>query len=402
MNSDPLSSPPVSPSSYDALLLVSFGGPEGPQDVMPFLENVVRGKDVPRQRLLEVARHYELFDGVSPINGQNRALLAALIAESNANGPRLPIYWGNRNWHPMLDETVAQMAEDGVQRALAFVTSPFGSYPGCRQYLEDIELARQTVGPAAPRIDKLRLFYNHPGFIHPAAERVAAAWNEIPPERREQTLLLFTAHSIPVAMAERSPYEQQLREAMNLVIGTLLSASPLPKGEVTTVLFDLAFQSRSGPLSQPWLEPDIRDRIRQLPAEGIQDIVVVPISFLAENMEVVYRCRRANQFPGGEHGSRLRPRRGSRRAVRRTGHQHGPCRCGGQSSALRAHDPRTGHRAARSGRTAADVGLRWPLARSVPRRLLPACLDGWIHYVAKSYTTMSCDPCRNPPIDRRY
>ncbi len=287
MSSDPPAAANL-PPSYDALLLVSFGGPEGPDDVMPFLENVVRGKDVPRQRLLEVARHYELFDGVSPINGQNRALLAALIAELNANGPRMPVYWGNRNWHPMLDEAVGQMAEDGVERALAFVTSPFGSYPGCRQYLEDIELARQTVGPAAPKIDKLRLFYNHPGFIDATAERVAAAWNEVPAERRDRTLLLFAAHSLPVAMAERSPYERQLREACRLVADALASISSLSTGEGTSAAWDLAFQSRSGPPSPPWLEPDVCDRIRQLPVEGIRDVVVVPIGFLAESMEVVY------------------------------------------------------------------------------------------------------------------
>jgi ferrochelatase len=261
---------------------------------MPFLEIVVRGKDVPRQRLLEVARHYELFDGVSPINGQNRALLAALVAELNAHGPQLPVYWGNRNWHPLLDDAVAQMAEDGVQHALAFVTSPFGSYPGCRQYLEDIERARQEVGPAAPHIDKLRLFYNHPGFIEPTVERVAAAWAEIPPERQPQARLLFTAHSIPTAMAERSPYERQLREACRLVTELLSVISPLPKGEGTTaatsppIPWDLVFQSRSGPPSQPWLEPDIHDRIRQLAAEGIRDIVVAPIGFLAEHTEVIY------------------------------------------------------------------------------------------------------------------
>jgi len=283
MSSDP-------PSSYDALLLVSFGGPEGPDDVMPFLENVVRGKDVPQQRLLEVARHYELFDGVSPINGQNRALLAALVAELNANGPQLPVYWGNRNWHPMLADAIGQMAEDGVERALAFVTSPFGSYPGCRQYIEDIERARQEVGPAAPHVDKLRLFYNHPGFIRPTAEHVAAAWSEIPPERREDALLLFTAHSIPTAMAERSPYERQLREACRLAAEPLAIISPLPKGEGTSnsIAWDLVFQSRSGPPSQPWLEPDIHDRIRHLRAEGIQDIVVAPIGFLAEHTEVIY------------------------------------------------------------------------------------------------------------------
>ncbi len=281
MNVDPPSAAPV-PHPYDALLLVSFGGPEGPDNVMPFLENVVRGKDVHHERLLEVARHYELFDGVSPLNGQNRALLAAIVAELNAHGPRLPVYWGNRNWHPMLDEAVGQMAEDGVARALAFVTSPFGSYPGCRQYLDDIEIARQTVGAAAPKIDKLRLFYNHPGFIQATAERLAAAWNEISPGRRPDTVLLFAAHSIPVALAERSPYEQQLREACRLVAEAVSESHPFG------VMWDVVFQSRGGPQSQPWLGPDIGDRIRQLPAEGIQDIVVAPIGFLAENMEVVY------------------------------------------------------------------------------------------------------------------
>jgi len=190
------------------------------------------------------------------------------------------------------------MAEDGVQRALAFVTSPFGSYPGCRQYLDDIQLARQTVGPAAPQIDKLRLFYNHPGFIEPMAERVAAAWAEVLPDRRDQTPLLFTAHSIPVAMAERSPYERQLCEACRLVAERVEKkweggsgkgeTKPLAISHDGNLSWHLVFQSRSGPPSQPWLEPDIRGRIRQLRAEGIQDIVVAPIGFLAEHVEVIY------------------------------------------------------------------------------------------------------------------
>lgn len=294
MRSVPTSPLPLPPSSCDALLLVSFGGPEGPDDVMPFLENVVRGKNVPHERLLEVAKHYELFDGVSPINGQNRALLAALVAELNAHGPQLPVYWGNRNWHPMLADAIAQMAEDGVRRALAFVTSPFGSYPGCRQYIEDIERAREEVGPDAPQIDKLRLFYNHPGFIEPMADRVAAALAEVPPERRDRAHILFTAHSIPQAMAERSPYERQLHEACRLVewsvVGGQWSATPNLKisKSPNPQPWDLVFQSRSGPPSQPWLVPDIRDRIRQLHADGIEDIVVVPIGFLAEHMEVIY------------------------------------------------------------------------------------------------------------------
>lgn len=277
-------------SSYDAILLLSFGGPEGREDVLPFLENVTRGKNIPRERLQEVAKHYELFDGVSPINSEIRALLTALVGELNAHGPQLPIYWGNRNWHPMLADTVQQMADDGIQHALAFVTSAFGSYPGCRQYLEDIEQARQTVGPDAPQIDKLRLFYNHPGFIESVADRVAAALAEIPQERRIAARLIFTAHSIPAAMAERSPYERQLREACRLVVERVTCDEGREKrGEGTVISWSLVFQSRSGPPSQPWLGPDIREHIRQShAAEKIADAVIVPLGFLVEHMEVVY------------------------------------------------------------------------------------------------------------------
>ncbi len=207
MSSAPPSLLPVPPSAYDAILLVSFGGPEGPDEVLPFLENVVQGKDVPRWRLLQAAQRYELFEGQSPINTQNRSLLAALVADLNAHGLSLPVYWGNRNWHPLLADTVRQMADDGVRRALALVTSAFGSYPSCRQYLENIERARQEVGPDAPQIDKLRLFYNHPGFIEPMAERVIAALVQIPVERRSAARLIYTAHSIPAAMAQHAPYE---------------------------------------------------------------------------------------------------------------------------------------------------------------------------------------------------
>ena len=273
--------------SYDALLLVSFGGPEGPDDVVPFLENVVHGKDVPRWRLLQVAQRYELFDGLSPMNAQNRALLAALVGELNAHGLQLPVYWGNRNWHPLLADTVRQMTEDGVRRALALVTSAFGSYSGCRQYLEDIERARQQVGPEAPQIDKLRLFYNHPGFIGPMAERVASALGEIPADRRRAAKLIYTAHSIPAAMAQRCPYERQLREACRLVTER---AGPLAASQDRANFhWDLVFQSRSGPPSQAWLEPDIRDYLRELSAAGVvRDVVIAPIGFLAENIEVVY------------------------------------------------------------------------------------------------------------------
>lgn len=264
--------------AYDAVLLVSFGGPEKADDVAPFLENVLRGKNVPQQRLEEVAEHYDRFGGVSPINAQNRALLAALLAELNAHGPRLPVYWGNRNWHPLLPDTLRQMAEEGIGRALAFVTSAFASYSGCRQYLGDIERARQAVGPNAPEVDKIRLFYNHPGFVEPMVDRVTAALDEVPEEGRKDARIVYTAHSIPAAMAAKCDYQRQLREACRLVSERLEGPD-----------WHLAYQSRSGPASQPWLEPDVGDLLRQL-AEGgeIRDVVIVPIGFLSEHMEVIY------------------------------------------------------------------------------------------------------------------
>ncbi len=270
-------------ASYDALLLVSYGGPEGPDDVMPFLENVVRGKNVPPQRLAAVARHYELFDGVSPLNAENRALLAAVVNHLRGQDRSLAVYWGNLHWHPLLTDAVQQMAEDGVGRALAFATSAFGSYSSCRKYRDEIEAARQEVGDAAPPIDKLRLFYNHPGFIEPMAERVAAAFEELPEERREAAQLVFTAHSLPVAMAESCPYREQLHEACSLISDRALQ-SAVPASDWT-----LVYQSRSGPPSQPWLEPDVGDYLRELPRQSdIRDVVVVPVGFLAENMELVY------------------------------------------------------------------------------------------------------------------
>ena len=178
--------------TYDALLLVSFGGPEGMDDVMPFLENVLRGRNVPHERMLGVAKHYELFGGVSPINSQNRNLIAALQQELQTKGPQLPIYFGNRNWHPLLPDTLATMRDDGVKKALAFVTSAYSSYSSCRQYLEDIERARGLVGPDAPRVDKLRAFYNHPGFIEANVDKVRAALAQLPGDRRAAAPLVFT------------------------------------------------------------------------------------------------------------------------------------------------------------------------------------------------------------------
>jgi ferrochelatase len=263
--------------NYDALLVVSFGGPEGMDDVMPFLENVLRGRNVPHERLLGVAKHYELFGGVSPINEQNRRLIAALSQELDAHGPRLPIYFGNRNWHPLLADTIRTMHDDGVQNALAFVTSAYSSYSSCRQYREDIERARAVVGPDAPRLTKLRPFYNHPGFIAANVANVNAALEKIPEARRAGAYIAFTAHSIPETMARNCDYEKQLREASALVATALDSKNS-----------QLVFQSRSGSPAQPWLGPDICDHLRALDAKGATDVVVAPIGFVSDHMEIVY------------------------------------------------------------------------------------------------------------------
>lgn len=265
------------PADYDALLVVSFGGPEGPADVMPFLENVLRGKPVPRERMLEVAEHYQRFGGVSPINAQNRALIAALEDELKRHGIELPIYFGNRNWHPLLPAALRQMAADGVQRALAFFTSVASSYSGCRQYLENVAAAQAEVGPDAPRVDKLRAFYNHPGFIEAMTDRVRQAIAKLPPEGQARPQLVFTAHSIPLAMAVGCRYVEQLEEASRLVAQAVGAAD-----------FRLVYQSRSGPPSQPWLEPDVGDYLDELRARGATHAVVVPIGFISDHIEVLF------------------------------------------------------------------------------------------------------------------
>ena len=220
--------------SYDAVLVMSFGGPEGPADVMPFLERVTQGRNIPRERLLEVAHHYDQFGGVSPINAQNRALIAALEAELRAHGPALPVYFGNRNWHPFVTDTVRAMRDAGVRRAVCFVTSGFSSYSGCRQYREDIIRALDAV-PGAPEIDKIRVFFNHPGFIEPSVANLQAALERVPAERRPAARVAFTAHSIPLTMAKGSAYETQLAEAARLVAeGAGRKA------------WDFVYQSRSG------------------------------------------------------------------------------------------------------------------------------------------------------------
>lgn len=274
----------AAPPAYDSVVVVSFGGPEGPAEVMPFLRNVTRGRNVPAGRLEAVAEHYLRRGGRSPINDQNRRLTAALRAALQRAGLDLEVYWGNRNWHPHLPDTLATMRADGMRRSLAFVTSAFGSYPGCRQYREDI--ARAVAGfQGAPEIHKLRLYGNHPGFVEPMAEGVRAALSRLAgADPSEPPRLVFTAHSIPTAMAAGAPYEGQLREAAGLIAGRVWQGRSA--GE--TGGWDLVYQSRSGPPSDPWLEPDVVDHLRVLHAEGVRDVVLVPLGFVSDHMEVIH------------------------------------------------------------------------------------------------------------------
>ena len=262
---------------FDAILIVSFGGPEGPDDVMPFLENVLRGKRVPRERMLEVAEHYKHFGGVSPINEQNRELIAALQDEISGTDVDLPIYWGNRNWKPFITDTLEEMKRDGKKRAIAFFTSMFSCYSGCRQYRENIADARQQVGEGAPLVELVRKGFNHPGFVSTQVKLTQKALLKFAEEDRSDAHLLFTAHSIPMSMAEHSRYTLQLNETAKLVAQEMGHDS-----------CELVFQSRSGPPQQPWLEPDICDRIEELVEQGKKNFVVVPIGFVSDHMEVMF------------------------------------------------------------------------------------------------------------------
>ena len=264
--------------NYDAILVVSFGGPEGHDDVIPFLENVLRGRNVPRERMLAVAEHYYHFDGKSPINQQKRELIAALKDEFAQRGPMLPVYWGNRNWHPMLADTLRQMKKDGIKRALAFVTSAYSSYSGCRQYREDIARAQAEVGEGAPQVEKLRALFNHPGFLGATEDRLTEALAQLPADARQKVQVVYVAHSIPLSMANTSDYVKQLEEVRRLA------------SEAVGVKNDaLVYQSRSGPPGQPWLEPDILDYLREVKEKNLASAVVIaPISFISDHMEVLY------------------------------------------------------------------------------------------------------------------
>jgi ferrochelatase len=284
-----------SPRPYDALLLLSFGGPEGPDDVLPFLENVTRGRGIPRERLAEVGAHYHRFGGVSPINAQNRKLLAALRDDFAAQGVSLPVYWGNRNWAPYLTDTLREIVADGRRRVLALVTSAYASYSGCRQYREDLAAALAALereGLPLPRVDKLRLYFNHPGFLTTVAEGVTAALGELPAGVRDGAHLAFTTHSIPTAAADTSgppaghgpggAYVAQHLDAAGFVADAVREATGVERP------WRLVYQSRSGAPHIPWLEPDISDHLRSLRDAGAPAVVMVPVGFVSDHMEVLY------------------------------------------------------------------------------------------------------------------
>lgn len=265
---------------FDALLVLSFGGPEGPQDVRPFLANVTRGRGVPPERLDEVAEHYLHFGGVSPINRLNRELIAQVETELVAKGEKMPVYFGNRNWHPLVEDTVAAMAADGIRQALVFATSAYGGYSACRQYHDDIARARAAVGPHAPRLVKLPHFFDHPLFVQINADAVRTALMSLGGAAR----VVFTAHSIPVTADELGGppgegrlYSRQVRRAAELVA----EAAGITE-------YDVVWQSRSGSAAVPWLEPDIVDHLGALAGAGERAVVVCPVGFVADHLEIVW------------------------------------------------------------------------------------------------------------------
>ncbi|MFE3591664.1 ferrochelatase [Streptomyces niveus] len=282
-------------SPYDALLLLSFGGPEGPDDVVPFLANVTRGRGIPEERLKEVGQHYFLFGGVSPINEQNRVLLRALRADFAENGLELPVYWGNRNWAPYLTDTLREMTKDGRRRVAVLATSAYASYSGCRQYRENLAEALATLtdeGLQPPRVDKLRHYFNHPGFVRPMAESVLASLADLPEDVRAGAHLAFTTHSVPLAAADTSGPVEDHGEggayvAQHLDVARLIADTVREETGVEHP-WQLVYQSRSGAPHIPWLEPDICDHLRTVHDAGAPAVVMVPIGFVSDHMEVLY------------------------------------------------------------------------------------------------------------------
>jgi ferrochelatase len=278
---------------YDAVLVVSFGGPEGPDDVRPFLDNVLRGLNLPAPAVEAIAKRYEALGGVSPINAHTREFIAALERELAAHDLKLPVYWGNRNWHPFLTDTLTRMRDDGVKRAIAYVTSTFSSYSGCRRYREDLFTSSAAVN-RAPAIDKLRYGYNHPGFIAAMTDRVREAFSRIAPARRAATPLVFTAHSLPVAMADHAPYRAQIAETARLVAGSLGRED-----------FAIAYQSNNASYGNAWLTPRIEDLIVTEAERGMTDLVVAPVGFVCDHMEVVLDLDVDAKALAREHGVNL-------------------------------------------------------------------------------------------------
>jgi ferrochelatase len=270
---------------FDALLFLSFGGPEGSDDVMPFLHNVTRGRGIPEERLEAVAEHYQRLGGVSPINAQNRALIAALKADFAANGINLPIYWGNRNWKPYVADAVRGMRDDHIRRALVFATSATSSFSGCRQYRNDIKQACLVAGDGAPEMVKLRHYFDHPGFVAANVDHVRSAIETLPAAERSNARLVFTAHSIPEAMNDLSgPEKNGLYRKQHLETARLVSV--LVRGPEAP--FDLVWQSRSGPPQAPWLGPDINDHLMTLASQGVRAVVVCPTGFVSDHVEVIW------------------------------------------------------------------------------------------------------------------
>jgi protoporphyrin/coproporphyrin ferrochelatase len=280
---------PCDPRPYDAVLFLSFGGPEKPEDVVPFLENVTRGRGIPRERLEEVGQHYFLFGGRSPINDQNRGFLEALRSDLAEHGIDVPVYWGNRNWDPYLADTMARMKADGVRRAAVFTTSAYASYSSCRQYRENLYAAREEVGGGI-ELDKLRHYFNHPGFTEPVVDGILEALQELPADVRDEARIVFVTHSIPTAMNDASgppdqgggAYVAQHLEVAQVVIDRVAVETGIRREH------ELAFCSRSGAPHIPWLEPDVNDRLEELAAEGARAVVMCPVGFVSDHMEVVY------------------------------------------------------------------------------------------------------------------
>lgn len=284
----------MSRGEVDALLVLSFGGPEGMADVRPFLENVTRGRGVPPERLDEVEEHYRHFGGVSPLGARNRDLVAAVRERLD-----VPVYLGNRNWHPMVEDTVAEMARDGVRRAAVFATSAYGGYSACRQYHEDVARAREAVGPGAPELVKLRHFFDHPLFVAANADAVRAARATLPAELRAVARLVFTAHSVPTAADERAGLPE---EGGHRYSRQVAAAAALVAAEVGAPEHDVVWQSRSGPPRIPWLEPDVLDHLDALHARGVPGVVVAPVGFVSDHVEVVWDLDTEARERAEKHG----------------------------------------------------------------------------------------------------